>query len=74
MTLYRLPLQAHLHGILPVNNGVFGPLQQCALRWSNRLKQLCAVCNGLNMINKHVVAGVDLERALFEAVEARFLV
>ena len=32
-----------------------------------------AVCNGLALINKTVV-GMDLERNMFKAVEARFLV
>ena len=67
-------LQAHLHGVLPVHQADLTSLQQSALRWSNRLKQACAVCHSLNMVNKSVVAGVDMERALFMAVEARFLV
>jgi hypothetical protein len=67
-------LQAHLHGVLPVHQAAFTSLQQSGLRWSNRLKQACAVCHSLNMVNKSVVAGVDMERALFKAVEARFLV
>lgn len=67
-------LQAHLHGVLPVHQAAFTSLQQSALRWSNRLKQACAVCHSLNMVSKSVVAGVDMEHALFKAVEARFLV
>ncbi len=67
-------LQAHLHGVLPVHQAAFTSLQQSALRWSNRLKQACAVCHSLNMVSKSVVAGVDMERALFNTVEARFLV
>ena len=67
-------LQAHLHGVLPVHRAAFTSLQQSALRWSNRLKQACAVCHSLNMVSKSVVAGVDMERALFKAVEAHFLV
>ena len=43
------------------------------MRWSNRLRQAMAVCNGLALINKTVI-GVDLERDMFKAVEARFLV
>ncbi len=67
-------LQAHLHGVLPVHQAAFTSLQQSALRWSNRLKQACAVCHSLNMVSKSVVAGLDMERALFKAVEAHFLV
>jgi len=67
-------LQAELRGILPVQDCAFMPLQQSAQRWSSKLKQACAVCNSLNMVNKYTVAGIDMERALFQAVEARFLV
>ena len=67
-------LQANLHGVLPVHQGSFASLQQNALRWSNRLKQACAVCHSLSMVGKTSVAGLDVERALFKAVEARFLV
>ena len=48
-------------------------LQQHALLWSNRLRQALAVCNGLALINK-VVVGLDMERNMFKAVEARFVV
>ncbi|KAL0053519.1 hypothetical protein WJX82_006960 [Trebouxia sp. C0006] len=65
---------AHLHGVLPLHQAAFTSLQQSALRWSNRLKQAWAVCHSLNMVSKSVVAGVDMERALFKAVEARFLI
>ncbi len=67
-------MQAELHGMLPVSNGCFEPLQRSALKWSNRLTQAAAVCNGLTMINKSTIAGDILERSLFKAVEARFLV
>ena len=67
-------LQAHLHVVLPLHQAAFTSLQQSALRWSNRLKQAWAVCHSLNMVSKSVVAGVDMERALFKAVEARFLI
>ena len=69
----RVPLQAALHGVLPVQEGQFESLQQNALRWNNRLRQALAVCNGLSWINKTLV-GVDMERSMFKAVEARFLV
>lgn len=67
-------LQANLHGVLPVHKASFAALQQNALRWSNRLKQAFAVCHSLHLVNKHTVAGVDVERMLFKTVEARFLV
>ena len=67
-------LQAELHGVKPVHDGQFEPLQQSALRWSNRLKQGVAVCNSLVVINKSTVVGADMERSMFKAVEARFLV
>ena len=67
-------MQAELHGILPVRNTCFEPLQQSAVHWSNTLKQAAAVCNSLTMVNKRTVAGFDVERELFKAVEARFLV
>ena len=66
-------MQAALHGVLPVHKGQFETLQQNAMRWDNRLRQAMAVCNGLVLINKTVV-GMDLERNMFKAVEARFLV
>ena len=67
-------MQAGLHGVLPVHSGQFELLQQSALRWSNRLKQGVAVCNSLVAINKTTVVGADMERSMFKAVEARFLV
>lgn len=67
-------MQAGLHGVLPVHSGQFELLQQSALRWSNRLKQGVAVCNSLVAINKNTVVGADMERSMFKAVEARFLV
>ena len=67
-------VQAELHGVLPVQSAKFQAMQKSALRWPNRLKQAVAVCNSLNMVNKHTVAGVDMERSMFKAVEARFLV
>ena len=71
---YDCWLQAYLHGVLPVQKACFTSLQQNALRWSNRLTQAFAVCHSLNMVSKSDVAGVDMERTLFKAVEARFLV
>ncbi|KAL0030094.1 hypothetical protein WJX79_006699 [Trebouxia sp. C0005] len=62
-----------LAGVLPVHKGEFQPIQQSALRWSNRLKQAVAVCNSLTMVNKNTVVGVNMERSMFKAVEALFL-
>ena len=69
-----LPLQARLHGVVPVQKAAFIPMQQSAVAWSNRLKQAFAVCHTLSSVSKSVVAGADTERFLFKAVEARFLV
>ena len=66
-------VQAELHGVLPVRVGEFQLIQKAALRWPNRLKQAVAVCNSLSMVDKHTVVGVDMERTMFKAVEARFL-
>ena len=71
---FACAVQANLHGVLPVKRGTFMSLQRNALHWTNRLKQGFAVCHSLNMVTKTVVAGLDVERALFKAVEARFLV
>ncbi len=67
-------LQANLHGVLPVHKGTFGSLQQSGLQWGNRLKQMFAACHSLNMVSRSAVAGADMERSLFKAVEASFLV
>ena len=67
-------LQAELHGVLPVSNSCFEPLQQTAVSWSNTMKQAAAVCNSLSMVNKLRVVGADVERSLFKAVEGRFRV
>ena len=74
LTSADLLVQAHLHGVLPVYKACITSLQQNASRWSNRLRQAFAVCHSLNMVTKVAVAGVDMERTLFKAVEARFLV
>ncbi|KAL3131606.1 hypothetical protein ABBQ38_007903 [Trebouxia sp. C0009 RCD-2024] len=63
---------AEFHGMLPVAEGVFQPLQQNAMRWSNWLKQAMAVCHGLTFINKSTAVGEGFEQGLFKAVEARF--
>ncbi len=67
-------MQAALHGVLPVQHHSFGVLQTSSVQWSNRLRQALAVCNGLTFVNKTTVVGLDMERKLFKAVEAQFLV
>jgi hypothetical protein len=69
-----LVVQAELHGVLPIQQAAFGPLQSHASRWTNQLRQAFAACHSLSMVSKSVVAGDDMERTLFKAVEARFLV
>ncbi|DBA71770.1 TPA: hypothetical protein ACH3X2_011036 [Trebouxia sp. C0005] len=73
LRLRHIVLQTELAGVLPVHKGEFQPIQQSALRWSNRLKQAVAVCNSLTMVNKNTVVGVNMERSMFKAVEALFL-
>ena len=65
-------MQAELHGVIPVTDGCFEPLQQSAIRWSNALRQAAAVCNSLTLINKTTVVGEEVEQKLFKLVEARF--
>ena len=65
-------MQAELHGVIPVTDGRFEPLQQSAVRWSNSLRQAAAVCNGLTLVNKTMVIGEEVEQKLFKLVEARF--
>ena len=67
-------LQAALHGILPVQNHRFGHMLTSSAQWSSKLRQAVAVCNGLTFINRTTVVGLDMERKLFKAVEAHFLV
>ena len=74
LRLEHTVMQTELAGVLPVHKGEFQAIQQSALRWSNRLKQAVAVCNSLTMVNKNTVVGMDMERRMFKAVEARFLV
>ncbi|KAL3153346.1 hypothetical protein ABBQ38_011686 [Trebouxia sp. C0009 RCD-2024] len=64
---------ADLQGVLPVNEAAFGGLETTAFRWGGRLRQMFAVCHSLNMVSRSLVAGADLERKLFKAVEASFL-
>jgi hypothetical protein len=74
ITAFSVCLQVRLHGVLPVNDGSFQPLQQCAAYWNDRLKQAAAVCNSLTWVSKRSMVGDDLERKLFDMVEAQFVV
>ena len=74
LNLSEVAVQANLHGVLPVHKAAFGSLQQSGLQWGNRLKQMFAACHSLNMVGRSAVAGADVERSLFRAVEASFLV
>lgn len=74
LSVKLVALQANLHGVLPVHKATFGSLQQGGLQWGNRLKQMFAACHSLNMVTRSAVAGADMERSLFKAVEASFLV
>ena len=67
-------MQVKLHGVIPVEDGCFRSLQQSSVYWNVRLRQAAAVCNGLTWVSKTTLAGDDLERKLFDMVEARFLV
>lgn len=57
-----------------MEDGCFRPLQQSAAYWSVRLRQAAAVCHGLTWVSRKSLAGDNLERRLFDMVEARFLV
>ena len=72
MQIWRL--QVTLHGVIPVEDGGFRPLQQSSAYWNVRLRQAAAVCNSLTWVPRTSLAGDDLERRLFHMVEARFLV
>ena len=67
-------LQAELVGMIPVHRGQFQLLQPSAWRWSKRLKQCVAVCNGIVVVKNTLLGGSSLENSLFTAVGARFLV
>ena len=68
-------LQPELHGFVPVVRGtVFGELQRSATSWPNGLRQCIAVCNSLNLVNKHRLAGENADYEAFRSCEARFMV
>lgn len=67
-------LQPLLHGVVPVVEGGFAPLQHSALWWPVRLRQAAAVCNALALVHKNKVVGDAAEVEMYQAVEAQFVV
>ena len=67
-------LQLNLHGLLPVVDEEFSPMQRNAFRWPDQLRQAVAVCNSLTLLTKNHVVGDAAEKEAFQAVEAQFLV
>lgn len=67
-------LQPHLHGVVPVVEGEFAPLQHSAVWWPTRLRQAAAVCNALTLVHRNKVLGDAAELAMYKAVEAHFVV
>ena len=60
--------------MIPVHRGQFQLLQPSAWSWSRHLKQCVAVCNGIVLVKNTLLGGSSLEKSLFTAVGARFLV
>ena len=60
--------------MVPINGSTFGELQRDASQWSNGLKQSVAVCNSLNLVNRHQVMGDQADYTAFKACEALFVV
>jgi len=67
-------LQEGFFGMLPVSKAKFGTLQKFGMGWSRNLKYAGATCNGLVMKGKNCVIGDALEKQLFHAVEAQYVV
>lgn len=67
-------LQEGFYGMLPVTRLAVGPLQKFGIHWSRNLRFAAAVCNGLVMKGKTGCIGDALEKSLFQAVEAQFVV
>ena len=67
-------LQEGFFGMLPVSKAKFGTLQKFGMGWSRNLKYAGATCNGLVMKGKNSVIGDALEKQLFRAVEAQYVV
>ena len=70
-----LTMQEGFFGMLPIRRAKFeGELQKYGMGWSKSLKIAGAVCNGLVMKGKTSVIGDALEKQLFKAVEAQYVV
>ena len=69
-----LVMQEGFFGMLPVSKAKFGSLQKFGMGWSRKLKFAGATCNGLVMKGKTSVVGDALEKQLFRAVEAQYVV
>ena len=68
-------LQPELLGLVTVSKtGRLEALQESAVHWPSRLKACVAVCNSLNLVNRHEVMGDLADYTAFQACEARFLV
>ena len=67
-------MQEGYFGVLPVGKGQIGTLQKFGMGWSRNLKFVGAACNGLVMKGKNFVIGDALEKQLFQAVEAQYVV
>ena len=60
--------------MLPISRGKIGTLHKFGMGWSRNLKFVGAACNGLVMKGKNSVIGDALEKQLFHAVEAQYVV
>ena len=60
--------------MLPITKAEFGSLQKFGMGWSRNLKFAGAACNGLIMQGKNSLIGDALEKQLFRAVEAQYVV
>ena len=60
--------------MLPVYKVAFKPPSKYGIHWGRNLKFAAAVCNGLVMKGKKGCIGDTLEKSIFKAVEAEFLV
>lgn len=72
--MHTLVMQEGFFGMLPVSKAKFGTLQKFGMGWSRNLKFAGATCNGLVMKGKTSVIGDALEKQLFRAVEAQYVV
>ena len=71
---WRAVMQPALQGMLPILDGKFGALQRSAVQSPNSLRQIAAICNSLNPVNRSQVVGDVADFAAFQACEACYLV